>query len=113
MNAQRLIPFSVQDITMSPEQVSAALNKSCNTRLYRYRVTGLCQLREQVHFVLSPTPKDGPEETYLMAPIVDVSPDGFAAEAFERWTSGFNLLGTVELARSFMALYAIPESLKA
>ena len=107
---QRTIPFQVADIAATPEQVAAALNKACNSRLHHYHVTGVCQLGDRVYFVLNPVPAEALGETYLLAPVPDVSPGGFTPELFERWSNGFNALGTIDLDGSFMAVYAIPES---
>lgn len=110
---QRVIPFQIQDIIASPEQIAAALNKACNNRLHHYHVGSVCQLRERVYFVLNPVPAEAPGETYILAPVNDVSPGGFPPELFERWSNGFNTLGVIDLDSSFMAVYAIPESPKA
>lgn len=109
---QRVLPFEVADVATSPEQVAAALNKACNSRLQHHHVTGVCQLADRVYFVLNPVPATAPGETYLLAPLRDVSPGGFPAEIFERWSSGFNTIGTIDLEGSFMAVYGIPESPK-
>ena len=103
---QKIVTFSVQDIIVTPEQVAESLTRACLKRRGRYRVTGLAQLGDQVYFVLVSTGRGFPAERYVLATVGNTSTDGFPDALFQRWTSGFNLIGLVVHAGGHQALYA-------
>ncbi len=103
---QRIMAFAVDDLIISPEQITKRLTKSCNTESMLYRVSGCCQVDKVVYFVLLPLRKFEPQESYIIAPISDSTDAGITALFAERWQAGFNTLGTICLGQgSYLGLF--------
>jgi len=104
---QKIVTFPVADLSYDPGAAADALDRACNTRAHRYRVGGVCQIDELVYFVLRPRPTAAPAETYVLTPVEDLGVDGFPDALLQRWSAGFNPLGTVRLdAGVYLILFA-------
>ena len=103
---QRIIRYQVDDVIVDPDGVVEALNHACAGRTGMYRVRGVCQVGEDVYFVLLPLGPQETLETYVLAPVDDVSTDGFSAMLHTRWTSGFDAVGAVTLGDAVYVLFA-------
>jgi len=94
---QKIVTFPVADLSLDPKSAADALNRACNKRTHHYRVQGVCQIDELVYFVLRPRPTNSPAETYVLVPADHGATGDFADVLLERWSAGFNALGTVRL----------------
>ena len=103
---QRIMTFSIEDIAIDRKAVAKKINKACDHHPYHYKVNGLCQVEDKVYFILLPVEDESLKKEYVLAPIDDVSPDGFTAELETRWESGFNTVGIISFGDNFfMNLY--------
>ena len=106
----KIITVMDVDIVQDPEAVSEILEKACYGRRGRFAVTGVCQLGDEVFFVLQPRVDSSPREKYVLAVAKDTTSSGFSAELLNRWTHGFNAIGAITVADRSFILYARPET---
>ena len=107
---QKVLLFSVDDIAADTSNVAQALAKACNGRTDHFRVRGLCQIEDEVYFVLLPRPRGETREDYVFAPLEDISDMGMQALLEERWEAGFDTVGLIDLGEdSYLMLYARPQ----
>ena len=106
---QKVISFSVSDLVIDPDGVADVLTKACSKRRGDYRVRGVCQTADNVFFVLLPVAASEAAESYVIAPLSDVTGDGMTSMLSARWAAGFNALGTVDMGEdSYLMVYARP-----
>ena len=103
---QKIVSFVLDDLAADPGAVQAGLNTACLSRRQKYRVNGVCQLADTVHFVLLPVESVPAELSYVIAPVDETGPDGFSGELSLRWSAGFDALGTMQVGETMFALYA-------
>ncbi len=105
---QKIVRFDIDDVVLDPESVQARLNQACSGRTGLYRVRGVCAVGGAVYFVLLPLAPDVSAETYVLAYVDDVSDAGFAAVLEERWSAGFDAVGSIAMGESAYVLFARP-----
>lgn len=104
---QKTSSFNLQDVILDPETVGGALTDACRNRQGNFRVTAVCQLDEIVTFVLQPTRDGAAGDEIVIVPVDEPTPEAFPRELFDRWTNGFNALGTIAAGgNSWLAVYA-------
>ena len=104
---QRIISYTIADIAMDPKEIARSLNHACGDHHDHYRICGISQIDEGVHFILLPTKDCFAKESYVIAPLEDLSDDGIFSELETRWESGFNTIGNIQLdSNTYLALYA-------
>ncbi len=108
MSMQRVVSFSLDDLVVDSDGVIETLNNACTHRHDHYRVSGICQLENKIYFVLLPLDSGEKMRDYIMVPAEDVSHDGFVDMLHTRWSSGFDLIGSVQLYETTMVLFAKP-----
>ena len=102
---QRIVSYTLDDLAADPKAVEAGLNTACRSRRQKYRVNGVCQLADTVHFVLLPVESVARGAGYVIAPADETGPDGFTAELSQRWASGYDAIGTMEVGETLLVLY--------
>ena len=106
---QKVLVFSVDDLAVERKNVAQALNNACNNRSQKYRVRGMCQVDDEVYFVLLPRRQGESAEDYVFAPADDISETGMASLLEERWEAGFDTVGLINLGEdSLLMFYARP-----
>lgn len=103
--SQRIVTFSVDDIAVDPDGVMASLNDACCHRHDHYRIHGMCQVATEVFYVLLPLAAHEKARTYVMVPVDDISYDGFVSLLNERWSGGFDIIGTIQVYDTTYALF--------
>lgn len=107
---QRIMTFAIDDLVIDPESVAAQLTKMCSEHRPHYWVRGLCQLQDKVYFVLLAATAGEPREQCVIVPVRDVSDAGFTSMLDERWSAGFNCVGTVALGEGMhLILFTRPQ----
>lgn len=107
---QKIMTFATDDLVIDPESVAGRLTKMCSEHRPHYRVRGLCQIQDKVYFVLLAATAGQPREQCVIVPVRDISDDGFISMLDERWTAGFNCVGTIALGEgTHMILFARPQ----
>lgn len=103
---QKIVSFTLDDLAADPKAIEAGLDAACLSRRQKYRVNGVCQLSDTVHFVLLPVDSVADVSSYAIVPTDETGPDGFTAELSQRWSAGFDALGTIEVGETLLVLYA-------
>jgi len=96
------MPIAIEDIVIDPKNVARNLNHACNSNHHNYRICGVCQIETTAYFVLLPLTPTETREDYTIAPVDDLSNDGFIAELENRWEAGFNTISTIDLGNNSM-----------
>jgi hypothetical protein len=105
----KTLSYTVADICADLEGVSTAITQACRLPSGPYRVRGLIQLEERVLVQLVPT-RGAEVETYRFAEACDGSEDDLVSLLGERWTAGFDCLGSVSAGDGLLLLlFARPE----
>ena len=108
-NMSKTLSYTVAGICADPEAVSAAITQACRLPSGPYRVRGLIQMEERVLLQLVPARGAAPE-TYRFAEAYDGSEDDLISILGERWTAGFDCLGSVSAGDGLLLLlFASPE----
>lgn len=94
---QRILHFDVDDIIVDPDNVLDRVKHACAAADGTYRLRGICQIGDRVSFVLTPREAAYLEETYVFGWLDDTSPQGFQTALMNRWSGGYDTLGTVNL----------------
>lgn len=105
---QKIILFSVAELVLDPDGVAAALDKACGGRQGRYRVSGLCQVEEQVYVALVERGRGQPAESHQFRAVGDTTAAGFTAALFDSWSQGCNVIGAVASGSDRLLLLARP-----
>lgn len=103
---QKLIPFSIDDIAFDPDEVAGAVNEACEQRRTKYKLRGVCRAYERIYFVLLPLKENEQLEEYLIKPIDDPSENGISAELENRWESGFDTIGSIQVDDRILGVFA-------
>jgi len=112
MSSQRIISYALDDLVVDPDGAIDALNDACTHRQVHYRVSGICQLEHRVYFALAPVADPRAAGNYLLVTVEDTSHDGFVSMLDDRWAAGFDIVGTITLYETVMALFARPPERK-
>jgi len=107
---QKIVRYEVDDIIVNPDGVVEALNHACTGRTGMYKIRGLCQVGGSVYFILLPLDPHETAETYGLAPVADISADGFTSMLHSRWSAGFDAVGSVVLGDTVYVLFARPQA---
>lgn len=95
---QRILNFSVDDVIIDQETVEERLNSACADPAKPYRLRGVCQVDQQVAFLLVPAEEMAQkEETYTFGMLADTTVAGFETAVSERWFAGLEVLGILNL----------------
>ena len=106
---QKILHYTVADLCVDLEGVSAAVTKACRQPSGPYRVRGLVQVGDAVVLQLLPR-RAGPGEEYRFVEVSDASAEDIAALLAERWAAGFDCLGAVSAGDGLtLCLFARPE----
>ncbi|NOY81723.1 MAG: hypothetical protein GXP31_12070 [Kiritimatiellaeota bacterium] len=105
---QKIIRFDTDDLALDPEGVAEALNHACTGRTGLYWVRSLCRVGDSVFFVLLPLGPEQVPETYIFVSVDDESVLGVSALFEARWAAGFDVVGTVRIGETLLALFARP-----
>lgn len=103
---QKIIHYHIDDIAIDPDDVCESLNDACTKRQHKFRVRGVCQLENHVYFIMIPHRNGEPLEEYIIAPLDDISHEGFVATLNNRYQGGFDTVGTFQVYETHMALFA-------
>ena len=106
---QKILHYTVADLCVDLEGVSAAVTKACRQPSGPYRVRGLVQVGDAVVLQLLPR-RIGAGEEYRFVEVSDASAEDIAALLAERWAAGFDCLGAVSAGDGLtLCLFARPE----
>lgn len=106
----KTLSFTVAGICTDLEAVSAAITGACRLPSGPYRVRGLIQMEERVLVQLVPA-RGAVLETYRFSEACDGSEDDLICMLGERWTAGFDCLGSVSAGDGLLLLlFARPEA---
>jgi hypothetical protein len=105
----KTLSYTVAGICADGEAVSAAITQACRLPSGPYRVRGLIQMEERVLVQLLPA-GGAALETYRFVEACDGSEDELLCLLAERWTAGFECLGSVSAGDGLLLLlFAVPE----
>ena len=103
----KIIKIGVDDIIINPAAQSEMLTKAANERNPKMRVTGLCEINDDILVALEERHEsDGESVEYVFAPFRSVNEDEVVAEISERYFSHFSLLGGFDVKKVKWALFA-------
>lgn len=106
---QKILRYSVADLCADVEGVSAAITHACRQPSGPYRVRGLVQVDDEVFIQLLPAAA-GRTDVYRFAEACDVTEADVVALLTERWTAGFDCVGSVSTGDGlYLFLFARPE----
>ncbi len=105
---QRIITKTVDDVAVAPEEIVDTLNIACTRRQDKYKVQGVCQIEERIYFVLVPLLPSEPAKTYVLVAVEESSHDDVVAMLDTRWSSNFDILGTIKVYETTYILFAKP-----
>ena len=100
----RVVQYGLREFVLSPEDVAASLNVACQRDHRHYRVSGLCQTRDEVIFLLEDDPEQRRWE-YVLAAFPGESAEEVAGEIQSRWQGQFSTRGLVRLTDQFLGLF--------
>lgn len=107
---QKILRYSISDLCADVEGVLAAVTRACRQPSGPYRVRGLVQLDSLVLLQLLPRGA-APAEVYCFSEVCDATEDDVVAVLNERWSAGFDCVGSVSAGDGlFLLLFARPES---
>ncbi len=92
----RTLVYDLDELWHDHADVAARVNRACAGGEQGWRVRGMAQVAEQVFVYLLPE-RRGAAEEYVLAPWEDESVEGVATCLSERWSAGFDLVGSVRL----------------
>jgi hypothetical protein len=92
----RTLVYHLDELWHDHADVAARVSRACAGSEKAWRVRGLAQVADQVFVYLLPD-GHGATEEYVLAPWEDESVEGVATGLSERWSAGFDLVGSVRL----------------
>jgi hypothetical protein len=101
----RIIKISIDDLIIDPQGLSEMVTKACH-RDELMRVSGLCQVRENILLALE-KPTGGVDSEYVFSPFKSVNIDEIATEISTRFSSGFSLIGGFDVKLDKWALFEL------
>jgi hypothetical protein len=108
MSSLRIVSYNLDDLVVDPDGVIEAVNNACTHRHEHFRVSGVCQLEQNVFFSLTPLLDKEPLLDYILVTVEDISHDGFVSMLQDRWAAGFDMIGALQLYETTALLFAKP-----
>jgi hypothetical protein len=102
----RIIKIGIDDIIINPAAQSEMLTKAARDRTPKMRVTGICEINDDILVALEERASDVENVEYVFAPFGSVNEDDVVAEISERYFSHFSLLGGFDVKKVKWALFA-------
>ncbi len=87
----RILKVNIREILIDAGDVSRMLSQAC-ARKNRMKITGVCQVDEQLLFCLEPD-DFGEALNYVLAPFPSSNEDEMTGEIENRFHAGFSTLG--------------------
>ena len=100
----RIAQYNLKELILDHEAVARSLNESCCRDGRHYRVSGLCQTRDNVIFMLEEDP-DGRTWKYVIAPFLGETEADIIADIYSRWQGNFSTRGLIRLANEYLGLF--------
>lgn len=108
---QKIVTFSISDLAFDPREASDVLNHACTARRHHFWVRGICQMEQTVYASLLPLEPGRGAEEYIFVPLADSTPDGIVSTIEQRWSAGFDCVGSVDLGDGrFLLLLVKPRT---
>ncbi len=103
----RIAQYNLKELILDHEAVARSLNEGCRRDDRYYRVSGLCQTRENVIFMLEEDP-DGHAWEYVIVPFLGETEADIIADIYSRWQGNFSTRGLIQLANKYLGLFEKP-----
>ena len=102
----KIVPLSEDDILFDEEAAGKALEKAAR-RLKPVRFTGLCPIGRQILFVFNECPADEDDSgaRFVFSKLPSRDFNEVAAVFLNRFTGGFDTLGTFSIGEDLWALF--------
>lgn len=107
---QRIISFSMDEIAVDTDDVVNSINEACTKRHHHYWVRGVCQVEQQVYFILLPITEGHESEVYRLEslPEEEFGHEDFVSDLNERYQGGFDTVGSFKIYDTIMVVFAKP-----
>jgi hypothetical protein len=102
----RSLRYSLADIAIDYDEVSAALTASCQRMGRGFHISAVCQTLDSVIFPIEPNGAKG-KVRYVLAPFTGQTDREVSEDLFSRWSGGFTTRGMIALSDSFLGLFEI------
>ena len=101
----KILQICIDDIIIDPAAQSEMITDSCSRATSAMKVTGVCQVGDNILLAMEPD-EDGEPLKYILAPFNSENIDEIVAEISTRYFSGFSLIGGFEVKAEKWALFA-------
>lgn len=102
----KLVKYKVDDLVIDQRAISDQLNIICNQRAVKWRITGMCQRRDDVLFMMDKE-VDGIYHSYLIRKVRNENLGELEEEILSHYQSNMRTIGLIEISETeTYALYS-------